>query len=172
MNYDWINLKKKFITKNTSNSKYTLKQFAIDEKINYATLRENAKGWLKEKKTKQQQKTDKIIDKIIERQIESEVEMNNHHYNIANRLLEVIGQTLNFESLNKSPKSINTLAKALKTLQEVQRTASDVDKVNGSGGVENAIEDFVKAVVENENANGGKQQEPTNKPDNDPCDKV
>lgn len=149
MKYDWTSLKRKFITRSKGNKKYSLKQFAEDEKINYRTLRDNASGWIKARETKQRQKNDKLTDKIIESQIESEAEINKHHYDMANRLLGVMGQTFDIGNLVNSPKSINTLAKALKTLQEIQRTASGLDKQGNNGS--NVIAEFIKGVID-ENA--------------------
>lgn len=145
MKYDWISLKRKFITKRQGNKNYTLKQFAEDEKINYKTLRERASGWIEERETKHRQATDRIIEKTLERQIENEVDMNLRHYELAGKLLSIMEKTLDFSSLSKSPKSINTLAKALKTTQDIQRTASgiDKDKAGGDGGI---IQEFIKAV--------------------------
>ena len=155
MSYNWKSLKKEFITKSNGNKKYTLKQFAEEKGINYKTLRENAKGWVEERRTIQGQKTDKIIEKTIERQIETEVQMNIRHYGMANKLLSTMDKTLDIESIIKSPKSLNTLAKALKTLQEVQRVATDVDKQNGSSvGV---IDDFIKAVIDTDGTSNGNE---------------
>ena len=145
MSYNWKSLKKEFITKSNGNKKYTLKQFAEEKNINYKTLRENAKGWVEERRTVQGQKTDKIIEKTIEKQIETETAMNLRHYTVANKLLEKMEKTLDVSGLERSPKSLNTLAKALKTLQEVQRTATDVDKPD-NGANPSFIDDFIKAV--------------------------
>ena len=144
MKYDWISLKRKFITKRQGNKNYTLKQFAEDEKINYKSLRERATGWLEERRTKRRQVSDKIVEKTIEREIEKEVDMNMRHYELASKLLSIMEKTLDFSSLSKSPKSINTLAKALKTTQDIQRTASGADKEKESDG--GIIQEFIKAV--------------------------
>lgn len=145
--YDWDALKRKFIT----SGKCTLKQFAINNNIPYGLLRDNAKGWIKEKQTKSRQKTDKIIDETINKQIESEVEMNMRHYNLGGRLLDVISKTINLEELFESPKSINSIAKSLETIQKVQRIASGLEKGdNGAKG--DVIKDFMEAVINgNEN---------------------
>lgn len=145
--YDWDALKRKFIT----SGKCTLKQFAIDNNIPYGLLRDNAKGWIKEKQTKSRQKTDKIIDETINKQIESEVAMNMRHYNLGGRLLDVISKTINLEELFESPKSINSIAKSLETIQKVQRIASGLEKGdNGAKG--DVIKDFMEAVINgNEN---------------------
>ena len=84
--YDWDALKRKFIT----SGKCTLKQFAEDNKIPYGLLRDNAKGWIKEKQTKNRQKTDKIIDKTIEKQIDVEVDWNIRQLQAGARVLEAI----------------------------------------------------------------------------------
>ena len=144
MKYDWISLKRKFITKHQGDKKYTLKQFAEDEGISYSLVRKNAVGWIGERDTKQEQRNNKITEKTIERQIETCVEMNQHHYNLANQLLEVMEKTFSEQNLVKSPKSINILTKALLNLQSVQRTASGADK--SSGGAAELIQEFIKAV--------------------------
>lgn len=144
MKYDWISLKRKFITKCQGDKKYTLKQFAEDEKISYSLVRKNSCGWIDERETKQEQRNNKITEKTIERQIESFVEMNSHHYDLANKLFEVMEKTFSEQNLIKSPKSINTLSKALLNLQNVQRTASGADKTNG--GAAELIQEFIKAV--------------------------
>lgn len=145
--YDWDALKRKFIT----SGKCTLKQFAIDNNIPYGLLRDNAKGWIKEKQTKSRQKTDKIIDETINKQIESEVAMNMRHYNLGGRLLDVISKTINLEELFESPKSINSIAKSLETIQKVQRIASGLEK-GDNGAKDDVIKDFMEAVINgNEN---------------------
>lgn len=146
MRYDWGKLRQKFITRSKGNEKYSLKQFAEDEKISYATLRKKAVGWIDEKETRQEQNRNKIIDETYQRSMEKEVEINLHHYDLANKLLEVMEKTFNISHLVSSPKAINTLAKGLKTLQEVQRKASGLDKNQSSGST--VIQDFKKAVLE------------------------
>ena len=148
--YDWEKLRRKFVT---SSAKTSLKQFAVDNNIPYGLLRDNAKGWLKEKQTKQRQKTDKIINNTIDRQIESEVEMNLKHYNIATTLLSVLEKSAKIDEMYTSPKSINSLAKSLETIQKVQRIASGVEKDTGKGDI---INDFMEAVINGNNENPNK----------------
>ncbi len=148
MKYDWVSLKRKFITRSKGDKKYSLKKFAEDEKINYSTLRENAKGWVEERATKQLQKSYKLTEKILEQQIESELNINKCHYYLANQLLGAMDKSLSTKG-GKSAKTINTLAKALKTLQEVQRTAGGLGKQENSNN--DVIEDFIKAVMDGTN---------------------
>lgn len=145
--YDWEKLRQKFVTTNT---KCSLKQFAKDNNIPYGLLRQNAVGWCKERRTKNEQKTNKIIDKTIDKQIESDVEMNLRHYNLAGKLLAVIEKSIDMEGLFVSPKSINSIAKSLETTQKVQRIASGVENKDG-GGNGDLIKDFMEAVVNESN---------------------
>lgn len=140
--YDWEKLRRKFVT---TSRKYTLKQFAIDNQIPYGLLRDNAKGWLEEKRTKQRQKTDKIIDKTIDRQIESEVEMNLKHYGAGTKLLDLIDKACKVKEIACMPKAISSLATALEKAQKVQRIASGRDK-EGDGKAD-VISKFMEAVI-------------------------
>lgn len=149
--YDWDKLKQKFIT---SPKKQSLKQFAIANNIPYGLLRQNSVGWLNEKRTKDEQKTNKIIDKTIERQIESDVEMNLRHYTLGSKLLDVVEKSVELKELFVSPKSINSLAKTIETLQKVQRIASGVDSDNSNKG--DVIKDFVEAVTNGTNEDASK----------------
>ena len=141
--YDWEKLRRKFVT---TSRKCTLKQFATDNNIPYGLLRDNASGWIEEKKTKQRQKSDKIIDKTINRQIESEVEMNIRHYDIGLKLLSLIERSSGIKEIIVSPKGISALASALEKTQKVQRIASGLDK-NEGGSKSDIIKDFMEGVI-------------------------
>lgn len=149
--YDWDKLKQKFIT---SPKKQSLKQFAIANNIPYGLLRQSSSGWLDERRTKHEQKTNKVIDKTIDRQIESDVEMNLRHYNLGSKLLSIVEKSVEMKDLLYSPKSINSLAKTIETLQKVQRIASGVDSDSSNKG--DVIKDFVEAVTNGTNEDAGK----------------
>ncbi len=143
--YDWEKLRQKFVT---TGAKCSLKQFAIDNKVPYGLLRQNAKGWTTQKRTKTEQKTNKVIEKTIDRQIDSEVEMNLRHYEISRKLLDSVEKSAGTKELYLMPKSINSLAKSLETLQKVQRIASGLDKSDNKGDV---IQNFMEAVINGSN---------------------
>lgn len=138
----------------TTNSKCTLKQFAIDNGIPYRTIRERAVGWTKERQARHQQKTSKIIDETISKQIDSEVEMNLRHYDIARKLLDVVEKSVSLNELMVSPKSINSLAKSIETIQKVQRIASGLEKSDTAKG--DLVKDFMEAVINGTNEQTGK----------------
>jgi len=153
--YDWEKLRREFLT---TSSKCTLQQFAIDKNIPYGLLRNNAKGWIKEKMTKSRQKNDKIIDQTIDKQIAHEVDINTRHLKISNDLLNAIELCTTIEALKtievkdgkpfklKFPSigRIKELSNSLEKLQKIQRIATGQD--NGKGD-ENIIKDFMEAVI-------------------------
>ena len=153
--YDWEKIKQDYMT---TDAKCTLKQFALDRNIPYNLLRQKATGWRKNKQTKNEQKTNKIIDKTIEKQIEHEVDINTRHLKISNDLLNAIELCTTIEALKtievkdgkpfklKFPSigRIKELSNSLEKLQKIQRIATGQD--NGKGN-ENIIKDFMEAVI-------------------------
>ena len=116
--------------------------FADEYNIPYSLLRKKSIGWIDDKGIIKEQKGTKNENTPPDNQLKTEIDMNQAHFEAAEKLISVMMKTMDVESLTKSPKSIATLAKALKDAQAVQRIAIGADKTTKVS----AIEEFIKAV--------------------------
>lgn len=90
--YNWIELKKEYLTGNSKSVSAFLKEKGIP---NNGTTRKQTKGWNETKRQKEDRTTTKIIEKIIEKQSEKEAEKVVRVKDVANELLLKISEATN-----------------------------------------------------------------------------
>lgn len=135
--YNWQKLRQKYITGDYS----SLRNFTDRENIPYGLLRQKASGWNKEKRTKNEQKTNIIIDKTIEKQSVSESEINTKHLELYNKAAELI-ERLMVDDISKNVDmfgnvsdtglvlhtKLKTALQCIEIAQKGQRLALGMDK--------------------------------------------
>ncbi|MBZ4662780.1 MAG: hypothetical protein JG776_462 [Caloramator sp.] len=127
---NWEELKKEFMLGDYK----SLKEFADKKGINYDYLRRKTKGWLKERVTKQSQKSHKIIEKTIEKQIEHEVDYNTTHLKLWGEFLNILSEALkDIENIKTrdgkiSAAALEKLANVMDKAQKGQRLALGLDE--------------------------------------------
>jgi len=134
--YDWNKLKRDFLT----GDHMSLKTFAEARNINYNVLRRNAKNWVEEKVTREEEKSNKILEKVTQQEIAFEINRNAAHLAAGDIIMTKLNVAL--QQLKIKDKNVMYLLQtAATTLEKVQRVQSLIDG-SGSESAVNIIDDL------------------------------
>ncbi len=135
--YDWVMLRRKFIT----GDYVTVKEFAEMEAIPYAAVRKRSAEWTEQKRTLAKRKENKIVENVLNKQIATASEINNRHIEIFNKALNAaeqgLSECMNGESLNAS--KFEKIVDSLQKIQKAQRLALGMDRDGGNQAVEDNV---------------------------------